>query len=77
MGRPLTKMNKEKLLFLIENAGKISNVEIAKSIGVDTTIVIYYRKKLAKHGLVLPKFERTAASAADDLIKEVLNELRK
>jgi len=73
MGRPVTKITKEGIKFIIENSGKMSFVKMAKSLGVHHTTILHWVKKLNSKGISV----RSGAtqSEADQLIDEVKKEI--
>ena len=68
MGRPLWKINKKSIKFIVDNSGKMSYVEMAKHLGVHHTTVLYWKDKLAKRGI---KVESRFIGEGDKLLDEI------
>ena len=73
MGRPVTKIKKEGIKFMIENSGEMSFSEMARHLGVHHTTILHWVKRLASKGVEV-KFG-PSQSEADRLIDEVKKEL--
>lgn len=73
MGRPLYKMTREGIKFIIENSGKLTFADMARHLHIDHTTVLYYVKKLKEKNIeVIPA--SSSQSRADKLIEDIINE---
>ncbi len=74
MGRPLSKMNEEKLRTLIRLYPTTKLTVIAEELEVHHTTVLYWVKKLRKQGLRMEKSESFTTSESEELIRKVLED---
>ena len=73
MGRPLYKMTREGIKFIIENSGKLRFSDMARHLHVDHSTVLYYVKKLKEKNIeVIPA--SSSQSKANKLIEDIINE---
>lgn len=73
MGRPIHKIDKEKLKYLVENSNKTISQQ-SRDLELDRATIYYYRKKLKKAGFDI---KVPLQSEVDVLIEELKDELRK
>ena len=74
MGRPVSKIDKRSLRFMIDNSGRISFAKMAKHLGVHHTTVLHWVNKLRNRGIVVKSIK--AQSDADALIDDLKKDLK-
>ena len=75
MPRPLSKMDKERIKYVIENPQSLAAAEIARRFGVHHTTIIYWQKKLAREGFRVNKGRTTNETGL--VLSEIKKELGK
>jgi hypothetical protein len=73
MAPPLTKMNKEKIKYVIQNPLKLGAAALGRKLGVDRTTIMYWQKKLILNGF--PVNKGCPIIASDKLLEELKKEL--
>lgn len=72
MARPLAKMNKERLKYLIDNPQRLAWAAIARKFEVDHTTILYWVRKLRREGFVLNEPDHQKGG-----VEQLLDELKK
>lgn len=75
MGRPVIKITKEILEFIIENPYKMSFAAIGRKFNLHHTSILYHVKKLRKAGFLIPRHWKGGdQSQVDQLIAQIKEE---